>query len=586
MRTPRPTRPSPPRLRRRRIVTAMLAAAAALAVPVAGPSSVVPQAGATPPGTKDVTATLFEWRYDAVARECTNVLGPKGYGLVEVSPAAEHIQGSQWWTSYQPVSYRIGGRLGDEAAFRSMVTACHNAGVKVVADVVVNHMSAGSGTGTAGSSYTKYAYPSVYSDRDFHSCRQSISNYADRTNVQTCELVGLADLDTGSDYVRGAVAAYLNTLIAAGVDGFRIDAAKHVAAADLAAIKAKLTNPNIFWVHEVIYGAGEAVQPTEYTGSGDVDEFRAAYDLKRVFTSEKLAYLSNWGASWGYLPSGQARSFVDNWDTERNGSTLNYKAGATYTLANVFLLAWPYGAPNVFSGYEWSDPDAGPPLGGAVSACYSNGWKCQHAWTPISGMVGFRNAVAGTGVTNWWSNGNNAIGFGRGAKGYVAINHETGPVTSTFQTSLPAGTYCDVTHGTVSGGTCSGPTYAVGSSGAFTATLGANEQVALHVGATVGAPASASVGFGVNATTVTGQDIYVVGDAPALGAWAPGSALKMDPATYPVWRRTVALTPGSVVQYKYLRKDAAGTVTWESGANRTVTVPASGTVTLSDTWRP
>ncbi|MER7071659.1 carbohydrate-binding module family 20 domain-containing protein [Terrabacter sp. NPDC000476] len=608
MRLPRPSTPPQPRSRgpertrprtpglarhagRGRLVAGALAAVAALGWSVAGPSSgpvaVVAQASATPPGGKDVTATLFEWRYDAVARECTNVLGPKGYGFVEVSPAAEHIQGSQWWTSYQPVSYRIGGRLGDQTAFRTMVSTCHAAGVKVVADVVVNHMSAGSGTGTAGSSYTKYGYPSVYSDRDFHTCRQNISNYADRTNVQTCELVGLADLDTGSDYVRGAIAGYLNTLLGLGVDGFRVDGAKHVPATDLAAIKAKLTNPGVFWVHEVIYGAGEAVQPTEYTGSGDVDEFRAAYDLKRVFTSEKLSYLGNWGASWDYLPSGNARTFVDNWDTERNGSTLSYKAGATYTLANVFMLAWPYGSPNVFSGYEWSDPDAGPPLGGAVNSCYADGWKCQHAWSQIAGMVGFRNAVAGTAVTNWWSNGNNAIAFGRGAKGYVVVNHETGPVTSTFQTSLPAGAYCDVTHGTVSGGACSGATYTVGASGTFTATVGANETIALHVAATTGAvTATASVGFGVNATTSVGQDVYVAGDNAALGAWAPASALKLDPATYPVWRRTVALTPGTVVQYKYLRKDAAGAVTWESGANRSVTVPASGTLTLNDTWRP
>ncbi|WP_207556135.1 alpha amylase C-terminal domain-containing protein, partial [Intrasporangium flavum] len=278
------------------------------------------------------------------------------------------------------------------------------------------------------------------------------------------------------------------------------------------AIKAKLTNPNVFWVHEVIYGAGEAVQPTEYTGSGDVDEFRAAYDLKRVFTSEKLAYLSNWGASWGYLPSGNARSFVDNWDTERNGSTLNYKAGSTYTLATVFLLAWPYGAPNVFSGYEWTDVDAGPPLGGQVNACYSDGWKCQHAWRQIANMVAFRNTVAGAAVTNWWSNGNNAVAFGRGSKGFVVINRETGPVTQTFQTSLPAGTYCDVTHGDPGAGTCSGPTYTVASNGTFTATVGAGEQVALHVGATTSQAVTTGVAFAVNATTVTGQDVYVVGD--------------------------------------------------------------------------
>lgn len=41
--------------------------------------------------------------------------GLAGYGYVQASPPAEQIQGSQWWTSYQPVSYQIAGRLGDAA---------------------------------------------------------------------------------------------------------------------------------------------------------------------------------------------------------------------------------------------------------------------------------------------------------------------------------------------------------------------------------------------------------------------------------------------------------------------------------------
>src|SRR3954462_3171511 len=97
-------------------------------------------ADASPPGTKDVTAVLFEWKFASVAKECTDTLGPAGYGYVQVSPPAEHIQGSQWWTSYQPVSYKIAGRLGDRAAFQNMVSPCHAAGVKVVADTVINHM--------------------------------------------------------------------------------------------------------------------------------------------------------------------------------------------------------------------------------------------------------------------------------------------------------------------------------------------------------------------------------------------------------------------------------------------------------------
>ncbi|MFC6985486.1 alpha amylase C-terminal domain-containing protein [Streptomyces cirratus] len=135
------------------------------------------------------------------------------------------------------------------------------------------------------------------------------------------------------------------------------------------------------------------------------------------------------------MPSGQAAVFVDNHDTERGGDTLNYKYGADYTLANVFMLAWPYGSPDVHSGYEWTDKDAGPPNGGTVNSCYSDGWKCQHAWREISSMVAFRNTARGQAVTDWWDNGADQIAFGRGAKAYVAINHETSALTRTFQTS-------------------------------------------------------------------------------------------------------------------------------------------------------
>ncbi|MEU8465085.1 carbohydrate-binding module family 20 domain-containing protein [Streptomyces sp. NPDC029003] len=553
-----------------------LLALAALVVAALGAQA--PQAQAAAPGGKDVTAVLFEWRFDSVAKACTDSLGPAGYGYVQVSPPQEHVQGPQWWTSYQPVSYKIAGRLGDRAAFQRMVAACHGAGVKVVADSVINHMAAGDGVGTGGSPYTKYGYPGLYSGADMDDCRATVSNYQDRANVQNCELVQLADLDTGEDYVRGRIAEYLNDLLSLGVDGFRIDAAKHMPAADLAAIKSRLSNPGVYWKQEAIYGAGEAVQPGEYLGNGDVQEFRYGRDLKRVFQNENLAYLKNFGEAWGYLPSGQAGVFVDNHDTERGGDTLSYKDGSAYTLASVFMLAWPYGSPDVHSGYEWTDKDAGPPNGGSVNACYADGWKCQHAWREISSMVGFRNSARGQGVTDWWDNGGDQIAFGRGSKAYVVINHETGPLTRTFQTSLPAGGYCDVQ---------SGRAVSVDSGGRFTATLGAGTALALHAGARTcaQAPAGAGASFAVGATTVPGQDVYVTGDRAELGGWNTGAALRLDPAAYPVWKLDVGLPAGAAFAYKYLRKDAAGTVTWESGANRTATVPANGTVTLADTWR-
>nr|WP_234320196.1 alpha-amylase family protein [Streptomyces sp. SBT349] len=435
-----------------------------------------PAAQAAPPGERDVTAVLFNWNFDSVATECTRSLGPAGYGYVQVSPPQEQIQGDQWWTNYQPVSYEIDSRLGDRAQFQAMVATCRDAGVGVVVDAVINHMTAGSGTGTGGSAYTKYDYPDApYTDGDFHDCRRDIGDdYGDRYAVQECELVGLADLDTGSPAVQQRIADYLNDLLSLGVAGFRIDAAKHMAAADLAAIRSRLDDPGVYWKQEVIFGAGEAVQPGEYAGNGDVQEFRYGRDLKRVFENENLAYLTNFGEGWGYAPGAGAAVFVDNHDTERNGSTLNRTDGAAYTLANVFMLAWPYGSPDVHSGYEYAHHDAGPPLGGQVNACWQDGWTCQHAWPEIRSMVAFRNATRGAPVTDWWDNGNDAIAFGRGDRGFVVVNHEQGPVTGTFQTSLAAGTYCDVQRGqpvTVDGG------------GRFTATLGGDTALALHTGA-------------------------------------------------------------------------------------------------------
>ena len=425
---------------------------------------------ATPPGEKTVTATLFERPYASVGKECTDSLGPAGYGYVEVSPATEHIEGGQWWTSYQPVSYKIAGRLGDADAFKGMVDACHKAGVKVIADAVINHMAAGSGTGTGGTKYSKYDYPGTYGDSDFHGCRKDISDYTNRENVQTCELVSLSDLDTGSDKVRSTIAAYLDGLRKTGVDGFRIDAAKHMAASDVEAIKGKMADPG-FWVSEVIYGGGEAVQPEEYTGFGDVDEFRFGTHLKSAFQGGDVGGLQN--IAEGKLDGGKARTHVDNWDTERNGSTLSYKDGDLYKLANAFMLAHPYGSPNVFSGYEWSEKDAGPPSGG-------EGWTDMHKQQGITGMVAFRNTVGNAEMKDWWSQGS-ALAFSRGDKGFVALNAGDGELKQTFSTSLPAGTYCNVAKAKPDD--CGGNTVKVGDDGKAEATVPAKGVVALHAGA-------------------------------------------------------------------------------------------------------
>lgn len=555
------------------------------------------------PAPRTVFVHLFEWKWTDVAKECETFLGPKGFAAVQISPAAEHRKapGNPWWQRYQPVSYRVESRSGTRAEFLNMVQRCKAVGVDIYADAIINHMASGDGIGIAGSPYQHYAYPGIYQNQDFHHCAGDgdIHDYQNRAEVQGCELVDLADLVTDSAYVRGKIAGYLQDLANLGVAGFRFDAAKHVPAADVANILSRVSGtPYVF--QEVIDLGGEPITAGEYFATGDVTEFKHSSEIGRVFKTGNLAWLRTFGPTWGMMASDKAVVFTDNHDNQRGhgggGTVVTHKDGQLYNLANIFMLAWPYGYPQVMSSYAFTNPDAGPPAdaNGNTRGPWATGtlncgteWVCEHRRRQIGNMVAFHNVTqAAFSVSNWWDNGANQISFSRGNLGFVAINKEGGTLSRTFTTGLPAGVYCDVIHGDFNGTTCSGPTVTVSSTGTATFSVAAMDAVALHGNAKVGgAPTQIAVGFEANATTVWGQNVFVVGNTAALGNWNAASAVALSSAAYPLWRATVNLAASSTVEYKYIKRDGAGAVVWESGANRVLAVPASGSVQLHDTFR-
>jgi alpha-amylase len=590
--------PAPSR-RIRTVLSAGLASATMIAAAlVATLATSSPATAATTPPRGDVIANLFEWNWSSVGSECTNVLGPNGYGGVQVAPPEESVtlasQSHPWWEVYQPVSYQVSSRMGNRTAFAAMVTACHNAGVKVYADAVLNHMTGQGNTGYAGTTFTdKYTYPGLYGSQDFHhypgDCPNSdgqIHDYNNQTDVQECELEQLSDLRTESSYVRGKLAGYLNDLISLGVDGFRLDAAKHINANDIAAIKAQLTKSVLIY-QEVMPGG--AVNPPAYEGIGKVLEFTYGQKLKQQFQGS-IANLQTFGQTWGLEPSASSVTFVDNHDTDRDSSTLNYKNGSVYQLANIFSLAWGYGQPQVYSSFTFSSNDQSPPADGngfvTNTDCGSAGtWLCEDRQQAILGMVGWHNAVTGSAVANWWSDGNNVISFSRGSAGFVAINNTYAAVTRTFATGMAAGTYCDVIHGTASGTSCTGPLVTVDSSHNASITVPAQGAVAFDLDSTASTSTGVAVTFNENATTSFGQNVFVVGDNALLGAWNTNLSTALSSTGYPVWSSTVWLPKNTAIQYKYVKKNPDGTVTWEGSSNRTANTGTGSTLTLNDSWR-
>jgi alpha-amylase len=440
---------------------------------------------------------LFEWSWTDVALECEQWLGPKGFQAVQISPPMEHIKGSQWWTRYQPVSYNLTSRSGTRDQFVDMCARCNAVGVAVIADAVINHMAAspsGTAYGTAGTAFYGRAFePYSYDPSLMHhlsgneNSNCAVTNYNDANNVQQCDLVGLVDLDTENPTVSQRIGDYLTELVNAGVGGLRLDAAKHIKPASVAAFLAK-GPAGLYNFQEVIYGAGEPITPEQYVANGEVTEFRYGTNLYDNFhegVKNKMIYMSTFGEAWGMLPSGDAVAFTDNHDTQRTSSNvLTYKNGQYYNLANYFMLAHPYGHPSVMSSYYFTDNDAGPPGvpvhdGGTLRCNDGVNWVCEHRRVGIAGLVAFRLSAAGTPAANWQYDSVNAnrVAFARGSAGFFALNMDPNYTWApTLTVPLPDGTYCDV----IASADCSATVKVSG--GKATLFVGTLNAVAFHIG--------------------------------------------------------------------------------------------------------
>ncbi|GAB4195253.1 MAG: alpha-amylase AmyA [Wenzhouxiangellaceae bacterium] len=94
-----------------------------------------------------------------------------------------------------------------------------------------------------------------------------------------------------------------------------------------------------------------------------------------------------------------------------------------------------------------------------------------------------------------------------------------------------------------------------------------------------------------NAFTFMGQDVYLTGSVHELSQWSTGVNSAIGPffnqiiKQYPSWYYDVSLPAGTTVQFKFIKVDSVGNVTWEGGNNHVYTVPASGTGTVEVNWQ-
>jgi predicted carbohydrate-binding protein with CBM5 and CBM33 domain len=97
--------------------------------------------------------------------------------------------------------------------------------------------------------------------------------------------------------------------------------------------------------------------------------------------------------------------------------------------------------------------------------------------------------------------------------------------------------------------------------------------------------------FSERVVTTWGQSIKLVGSIPELGSWNLSAAPTLSSSEYtstnPVWTHTIMLPVGTSFQYKFVRVEANGAVTWESDPNRLYTVPSgcATSIRVTSEWR-
>ena len=69
-------------------------------------------------------------------------IASNGYTHILISPVNICNKGVEWWYRYQPMSYEIGSsEIGSYDEIKQFIKKCNDRKIKVLCDIVINHMA-------------------------------------------------------------------------------------------------------------------------------------------------------------------------------------------------------------------------------------------------------------------------------------------------------------------------------------------------------------------------------------------------------------------------------------------------------------
>lgn len=569
-----------------------------------------------------------------------------GYTAIWISPVSDpqlwgvpDSTGKQWPTAYHgynvydpnTANRYFGSPDANESKkkLKELVDVCHQNGIKVILDVVPNHVGdylQGTGSsahyidftsslkaGTQVQPVTPFNQTSWYHNLgDINFDLEHPHNATSTAMLENHDLGGLDDIDFDNEEAKMAVFNSIKDWFDyTGADAARVDAAKCMSPSTIHELQEHIGvttfgenfDMDVSFVKDWVGDNGEDGMLDFPLFQAIVNDFAYGQNfdntdeisLKTIFDQDSL-----YGANVN-----QMVTFIDNHDRNR---FLTEAGGNVAKMQNALTFIYTCrGVPTVFQGTEQNRGNAnGQTISGIADTW--NRWSMQtkdssgnvvtdyfntntDTYQLIASLNGLRNEYEalrkGTQREMWASPHYYAFsrrmdtGENAGQEVICSFNNSENAISVT----MPLRTESSIAAGTVLVNVNDeNDKVVVSSERKVTISVNGNSNK-IYVVSDDEPITMTNVTFSINnATTSWGQNVYIVGNIPELGNWDPTAAI--GPAVcpnYPTWNMEISLPAGEEIEFKAIKKDEAGNVEWESGSNHSYTVPSeeSGSVVIN-----
>ncbi len=404
------------------------------------------------------------WSYNTIKANLDDIKAA-GYSAVQTSciqPPKDYFYGNEskdnlYWHFYQPIDISVANGnnwLGTKADLKSLCDAAHEKGIKIIADVVVNHMAEGNYNGTRRNYYINSEI------RDDETCwhnRNTTMTGSSRYDMVMNDNGNLPDLNTASSKIQTMTINMMKDAVDCGVDGFRFDAAQNIETPnDNSSFKSpfwsNVMNTVDDYADRTLFSYGEVY------GNAWSDAALNDYITYIGHVTDPASGLAALGAVVGSNASGLANFSYDNgktakynvvWVESHDGTGYGGTKTKTVTDQNI-VRAWAItGSRADCTGLFFARPGTEN-----LTALPTNStWKS----TAVAEVNKFKNYFRGT--SEYMSSSGKCAYNERGTSGVVISKLDGAGSVNLTANRMAAGTYTDQITGntfTVSGGKISG----------------------------------------------------------------------------------------------------------------------------------